>query len=274
MFVIPKLDIFDKKFTNYIEKDFEKSMNNKNNVFSRQGADYFHNRPDYPIELIQYLSSLCNTRKTAWDVGTGNGQVAIKLSSFFEKIIATDIAKEQIENAIKKKNINYCISSAENSKIEDQSINLITGGQVAPWLKIHEFYSEAKRVAEKNCIIALFGFREVDICKDLNILINNVIHNLLNDYWPGGKQLNDNRYSNLPFPFEEIKCPQFTIVKNWNPENIFQLIDSYSGGRVFFEKNGYKVTTLIKNEFIKLWGDNNISKIVKIPIYMRVGIIR
>lgn len=245
----------------------------EDNAFSRQGIEYLHSRPDYPNELAEYLVSLCSSKNTAWDVGTGNGQVAVKLSNHFNEVLATDISEKQIRNAVAKDNIIYHVCSAENSILDSSTINLISGGQVAPWLDINRFYLEAKRVANKGCIIALFGFREVDICKQLNELINHYIQDIVGSYWPGGKELNDRKYQCLRFPFKEINCPSFSISLMWSPEQVFRLLDSYSGGRIYFEKNKYNASSLIQEKFIKIWGNKYKKKEVKIPIYMRVGII-
>ena len=55
--------------------------------FSIQSLQYSKYRPTYPKKLYRYLLSECRDRKLAWDVGTGNGQAAKKLSIYFSKII-------------------------------------------------------------------------------------------------------------------------------------------------------------------------------------------
>ncbi|MGC4020969.1 MAG: methyltransferase domain-containing protein [Cyclobacteriaceae bacterium] len=70
----------------------------------------------YPKELYDFIFSQLRSFNTAWDVGTGNGQVARDLSSKFKKIFATDISAKQIENAPKAENIFYSVA-AETSEL-------------------------------------------------------------------------------------------------------------------------------------------------------------
>ena len=54
-------------------------------LFSPQAADYARFRPVYPAELYAWLARQAPARRLAVDVGTGNGQAAVALSSHFEK---------------------------------------------------------------------------------------------------------------------------------------------------------------------------------------------
>ena len=67
--------------------------------FSQQAGLYAKYRPTYPPKLINYLAGLINENDLAWDCGTGNGQVAVRLSSHFKKVIATDISEQQLRHA-------------------------------------------------------------------------------------------------------------------------------------------------------------------------------
>jgi hypothetical protein len=44
--------------------------------FSEQAKQYAQFRPHYPPELFSHVFSLVQEKNTAWDCGTGNGQVA------------------------------------------------------------------------------------------------------------------------------------------------------------------------------------------------------
>lgn len=46
--------------------------------FSKQADLYAKFQPGYPSELFAFLFSSVTEKKTAWDCGTGNGQVAYK----------------------------------------------------------------------------------------------------------------------------------------------------------------------------------------------------
>ena len=65
--------------------------------FSSESPNYARFRPRYGRELFAYLASLVSNHRLAWDCATGNGQAAIPLSEFFDRVIATDASEEQIK---------------------------------------------------------------------------------------------------------------------------------------------------------------------------------
>jgi len=91
--------------------------------FSTQADLYSRFRPDYCQQLYDFLLHLIPAKNTAWDCGTGNGQVAVKLSEYFEEVYATDISANQIKNAKKKKT--FFIQSQKQKKLLFPIINLI-----------------------------------------------------------------------------------------------------------------------------------------------------
>src|SRR5439155_16823526 len=115
-------------------------------------------RPSYPNEIFKYISSLVKEHAIAWDVATGNGQVAKGLSPYFKKVFASDISEKQIEHAHRTENIFYSIQSAEQTYFPDNYFDLITVGQAIHWLKFSEFYSEVKRTGKEKSLLAILGY--------------------------------------------------------------------------------------------------------------------
>lgn len=95
---------------------------------------YAKYRPGYPAELFQFITGFVKNKKLAWDCGTGNGQSAVQLANYFEKVIATDISLKQLEQAEWKENINYKMAAAEESGIETGIVNLVTVAQAIHWV--------------------------------------------------------------------------------------------------------------------------------------------
>lgn len=91
--------------------------------FSKQAQLYALFRPGYPQQLYDFLVALSIHKKTAWDCGTGNGQVAVNLSAYFEQVFATDISANQIASAVKKKM--FFILYKKQKKLLLQISNLI-----------------------------------------------------------------------------------------------------------------------------------------------------
>ena len=52
-------------------------------LYDKQAKEYSENRPAYPASLFSMLASLTANHQLAWDVGAGNGQAFISVTSFF-----------------------------------------------------------------------------------------------------------------------------------------------------------------------------------------------
>ena len=99
-----------------------------------------------------------NSFEIAWDCGTGNGQVAEKIAEFFSHVEATDISKNQLQNAVKKSNITYSIQSAEKTNFENDQFDLIISAQAVHWFNFEAFYSEVKRCLKPDGLIVIMGY--------------------------------------------------------------------------------------------------------------------
>ena len=93
------------QYVNPPPKNFDEELKNMKDNFSAGSDKYAKYRPTYPAEFFEYLKSIVPARKSVWDCGTGNGQVAFKLAGIFDHVFATDISQAQIDNARQAGNI-------------------------------------------------------------------------------------------------------------------------------------------------------------------------
>ena len=170
--------------------------------FSIQSDAYAKYRPVYPKELYDFLIPLAPDHKTAWDCGTGNGQVANKLAEFFDHVYATDISPKQIGNAVVKPNIEYRIESAGKTSFSNDQFDLITVAQAIHWFDLDKFYKEVKRTLKPNGIIAVIGYWLIRFNPEINQVIDDLHDNILGDYWDDARKLIEEHYRSLPFPFD------------------------------------------------------------------------
>jgi ubiquinone/menaquinone biosynthesis C-methylase UbiE len=135
--------------------------------FSGHAADYAKYRPDYPRELFAYLASLTPARQWAWDCGTGNGQAAVGLAAFFDRIVATDASEKQILNAERNARIDYRVAPAGRSDLASSSIDLVTVAQALHWFELDAFYIEAKRVLKPQGVLAAWCYNLLEIAPEM-----------------------------------------------------------------------------------------------------------
>lgn len=128
--------------------------------FSGHADQYAAARPTYPEELFKFLAKISPRHDLAWDCATGSGQAAQGLASYFDKVIATDASEEQIRNAASKAdNVHYRTAAAEQSGIEENSINLVTVAQALHWFDFDGFY---RRCAESLHQVVSWPFGAMD----------------------------------------------------------------------------------------------------------------
>ncbi|MDQ2718787.1 MAG: class I SAM-dependent methyltransferase [Bacteroidota bacterium] len=237
--------------------------------FSTQAFLYSRFRPGYPQQLYDFLLQLLSEKKAAWDCGTGNGQVAEKLSQYFEKVYATDISTNQLANAVRKENIFYSLESAEQISFENNQFDLITVAQAIHWFDFEKFYHEAKRTLKPNGLIAVFGYKRV-INKEIDDIIDNFYKSVLGVYWDKERSYVDESYTTIPFPFKEIETTVFDNAYEWDIDQIIGYLSTWSAVQHFIKENNRNPIAEIIEPLKRSWGNVEKRK-VSFPIFMRVG---
>src|SRR6201999_343775 len=95
------------------------------------------------------------------------------------------------------------------------SVDLITVATAAHWFNHDEFYKEVQRVAKPDAIIAVWAYAEANISPETDKLMEWFMYDYLADYWPPGRWYIRESYETLPFPFQQIKTPDFKCRFDW-----------------------------------------------------------
>jgi ubiquinone/menaquinone biosynthesis C-methylase UbiE len=239
--------------------------------FSRQSQLYAQYRPKYPDEIYAYLASLAQGRSLAWDCGTGNGQAAIGLANYFERVYATDASAEQLSLAQANEKVEYKVEPAEHISLEDCSVDLITVAVAVHWFKFDEFYREVRRVLKSDGIIAVWTYSLTEISPEVDQVVRRYYFEILQGYWPERIRYLEEKYETLPFPFEEIASPSFAMEKNLNLSQFAGFLDSWSATQRYKEQKGYHPLKVIWDELSAAWGNEDEPRLVCWPLYFRIG---
>lgn len=239
--------------------------------FSKVANLYSQFRPSYPPELFDFLIPLIHSRKTAWDAGTGNGQLASELANYFEKIFATDMSEKQIKNAIVKKNIIYKVENAEQTSFPDNEFDLVTVAQAIHWFDFSKFYAEVKRTLKPEGIIAVIGYGLCKIDRQADKIIDHLYSDILEPYWDKERKYVDEHYKTIPFPFMEISAPEFKVLYDWNAEQLIGFLNSWSAVQHFKDRNNNEnPLDQIANDLKLCWNENE-KRVVSFPVFLRLG---
>ncbi len=239
-------------------------------IFSTQAATYASYRPVYPSKLYETIFKHVSGFSTAWDCGTGNGQVAGVLSTCFTKVHATDISSKQLEHAVKRDNIIYEVQRAEHNLFPDNYFDLITIGTALHWFDFESFYNEVNRLGKNGAIIAAWAYAPFRSTPAIDAILDDFYFNIIHDYWDAERKYVEEEYRTIPFPFEEIQTPDIYINADWTNEQFIGFLNSWSAVQHYIMKNGINPVSFIENKIRAAWADGELITI-RFPLFVRVG---
>ena len=240
-------------------------------LFSEQADLYAQYRPTYPEDLFIYILSFVTDKGVAWDCATGNGQAALRLAHYVERVEATDISEAQLRNAIQKDNIHYQLSAAETTPFADNSFDLITVATAYHWLDWKAFYKEATRVGKPGCVVAAWATYTMLLPGPaLQELYREFYWNVVGPYWDPERIYVDEQYRTVAFDFEPLPLQPFQIELNWTKQQFKGYLETWSSSQKYTKANDVSPLTVIDIQLNELWGNDEVKKVI-IPLCLRLG---
>ena len=242
--------------------------------FSTQAGDYTRFRPVYPRSLFAFLAEKAPGHELAWDCGTGNGQAALDLIAFFDKVHATDASESQIQHAKRHARIVYAATPAERSGLEPGSVDLITAAQALHWFDFDRFYAEARRVAKPGAVIAAWCYELHVISPAVDRVIGAFYQDTVGVFWPPERELIEKGYKTIPFPFTRIEAPNFAMDAVWDLHAQLGYLRTWSAVQKYRAFHGQDPVSLIEKDLAKAWGGPGSTKKVVWPLQLLLGVAR
>lgn len=239
--------------------------------FSGAASDYAEFRPRYPDELFDRLASLAPAHRLAWDCATGNGQAALPLAEWFERVVATDASTAQIEHATLHPRVEYRIALAEASGLDDHVADLITVAQAAHWLDLDRFYDEVRRVAVPGAALALWGYTLMRVDEAIDPIFLHYAREVCGPYWPPERRILDEELRTIPFPFEPIDVPRMELAWRFTLPQLVGYLRSWSATRRLIAAVGDAPFRDTCERLAEAWGDPDRARPVVWPLFVRAG---
>jgi SAM-dependent methyltransferase len=241
------------------------------NPFATEAAEYAHLRPTYPDDLFAFLATVVPSRAVAWDCATGNGQAATHLAKYFDLVMATDESGEMIAQAPRDPRIVYRVAEAEDSGLEDGSVDLVAVASAIHWFDLQRFYAEVRRVVKPGGIIAAWTYYTPVFDSQIDAVIGRLIHDVLGPYWDERLHYVVDEFHDLPFPFEQLQAPPFQTDMTWDMRDLLAYFETWSSSVKYREANDASPTSLIEDDLTRAWGDPQTRRDLHFPLYMRLG---
>ena len=244
-------------------------------LFSTVAREYANFRPGYPPELFAWLARMSPARDAVWDCGCGSGQASVALAEHFTRVLATDVAPEQIAAARAHTRVQYSVAPAEHSGLDQQSADLVTVAQALHWFDVTAFYAEAARVARPGALLAVWNYpRPRFVDAELDRRFFAFYSQVVGPYWPPERRHIESGYRTLPFPFEEIETPEFGLELSWNLDQVVGYVSSWSATARYRQALGTDPVPLLRESIAPAWPGVNTSVPLRMPIGLRVGRLR
>lgn len=239
--------------------------------FSRQAADYSRFRPGYPPELIAYVASLAPDLGLAVDCATGNGQAAVALAAHFDRVLAVDGSAAQLAQALPHPKVRYERAVAEALPVGDAEVALVAVAQAVHWFDFDRFHAECRRVLVPEGVVAAWTYTVFRAGGAIDEVVDRFYHDTIGRYWPPEREFVQQGYRTIPFPWDEIAPPPFTLQTQWTLDQVIGYFASWSSVQKYRERHGGEdPLAAVRRELATVWPAGNTVRL-NWPLYLRVG---
>lgn len=240
--------------------------------FSGHAAAYAEFRPRYPAALFHWLAVVSPGTQQAWDVGTGNGQVAHGLVTRFARVHATDASAEQVANALPHPRVTYAVTRYE-SGLADGTVQLVTVGQALHWFDLGAFIPEVRRVLQTGGVLAAFAYGHNRVSPEVDELVRYHHDVTLGPFWPREHHLIHEGYRSVALPIDELPPPPLELAEHWSLAQFTGFLRTWSATQRFLRVRGDEAITAFEAELGARWGAAPV-RTVSWPLVIRAGEIR
>ena len=240
-------------------------------LFSQNSELYKQARPDYPHSVIHEILKHTPEHSFAWDCGAGSGQFTQLLVPYFEQIVATDLSESQLQSAPYFENVSYQIQIAEQTIFTNQSFDLITVAQAIHWFDFEKFYAEVRRTLKVNGLLAVVGYGLLEIQdQQVNTMIQALYYEKLAGCWDAERRYIDEAYQTIPFDFDEITVPKFSMTYQWTAAQLLKYLSTWSAIKNYQDQ--YAEHALL--DLAEYLQDLEQKFEITFPVFLRLGRVK
>jgi len=244
-------------------------------LFSQQAAGYARFRPTFPPELYDWVAGLAPGRDLAVDVGTGNGQAALRLAERFARVVALDPSDAQLANATPHAGVTYRRAAAEATGVDAGSADLLTASQAFHWFDHPRFFAEARRILRPRGVVAVWCYARTRITPVVDDVVEELYEGYLGKkYWEPERALVEQEYRGVAFPFDEVAAPPFHMRARWTLEQLVGYLETWSALATYRRERGPENDPMrvIVPKLEAAWGAAG-ERDVTWPVGMRAGYV-
>ena len=236
-------------------------------LFSGHAKEYASARPSYPQEVFEFIASECNDHQAGWDCATGSGQAAHSLVNHFDCVHATDASAEQIGSAQPHPRISYSVQPAETTSFESSMFDAVCVAQALHWFDHPKFFDEVKRVLRPGGLFVAFGYDWLEVSESFDHAFKDSVRKAIEPFWAPQIQHLQSGYATIEFPFDSIPTPDFSIMLEWNFQQLEAYIMTWSASQAAMRSG--KLEPL--DHLLEHWGNPLEARMVRMPLHFIAG---
>lgn len=218
--------------------------------------------------MFRFLADTANASALAWDCGTGNGQAALGLVPYFDRVVATDASDRQIASAKPTPNVEFRTAPAEASGLDAGTVDLVTVAQALHWFDIPRFFTECERVLKPGGLLAVWCYERNRVDVRCDAVISRMFAEV-EDYWPPERDLVENHYRDIDMPFDELPSPGFDMSAEWRVDDVLGYFRTWSASQRYLRERNADPVAVIESDLRQAWGDG--PRTVSWPLTLRIG---
>jgi len=245
-----------------------------NDHFSGHADLYASSRPDYPVELFEYVAGLCSDNQLAWDCAAGNGQAARGLLPYFDRVVLTDASAQQISQASapegKEEDFLRAVMLAESIALGDNLVDLVVVAQALHWFDLQKFSRELDRILRPGGILAAWSYGVHHLDEQCDEIVRHLYEDITGPYWPPERRIVENHYVDIEMPYNTIPAPAFKLQKFWSIEQVLGYLRSWSGVQRYQNDLGSDPVLLVEEQLRQAFGDEA-KRLVEWPLTLLIS---
>lgn len=238
--------------------------------FSGHAREYARFRPHYPAGLFRVLAEAAPGRRLAWDAGTGNGQAAVGLAGWFERVVATDPSSRQLAHAEAHPRVSYRVARERDSGLEAGVVDLVTVAQALHWFDLTAFWDEVQRVLRPDGLVAVWCYSLPRIDAAVDAIVDHFYRDEVGPYWAPERAHIESGYRDLPFPFRDVELPAVAMESESGLEDFCAYVATWSAVRRYLRERGEDPVPALRAELRATWGPA--PRRIRWPLHVRAGV--
>ena len=142
--------------------------------FTNRAEAYAKGRPGYPKEVIQKIIEIAPSGAVFADIGAGTGKFTKDIAECGYKVYAVepnaDMREQLSITCSHYKNVEILGGTAEDTKIPDHSVDILTVAHALHWFDLVKFRTECNRILKPGGMIMVIynhvpGKELIDFCR-------------------------------------------------------------------------------------------------------------